>query len=311
MRTADLDLYNLLSSQLENHVATVSHIPILEEKAYKDAFIRQLIDSIRRVKYVTITAEKNYSLNVADPYVSNFNPLKAALYHFKNNNLDEAVWLIFISTHFGKSKKSGWLLTQDFYKGPNQNSILTWERVKLGSLETTTWIDNLKSHLANKAPKRVFGNHRKYESLRPDSKRPLNKVIASYISLIESHQTHENLFSLALIDAEGSKYNLFDNLYKKFRAVLSFGRTGSFDFLTMLGKLKILNAEPPKTYINQSTGPRDGCGLLFGNKSSAEYENEMFKLSESLSINPFGMQVLEDAICNWQKSPDAYTQFRG
>jgi hypothetical protein len=32
------------------------------------------------------------------------------------------------------------------------------------------------------------------------------------------------------------------------------------------------------------------------------------KLGDALGV---GMQVMEDSLCNWQKSPEAYVPFRG
>jgi len=36
----------------------------------------------------------------------------------------------------------------------------------------------------------------------------------------------------------------------------------------------------------------------------------LVQLEAELQI-PMGMQVLEDALCNWQKSPDLFVPFRG
>jgi hypothetical protein len=52
---------------------------------------------------------------------------------------------------------------------------------------------------------------------------------------------------------------------------------------------------------------------LFNNDSGADVTNAdlndwLAALEGELAI---GMQALEDALCNWQKSPDAFKGFRG
>ena len=52
-----------------------------------------------------------------------------------------------------------------------------------------------------------------------------------------------------------------------------------------------------------------GARLLFGgNNSLVSLNNWLVELGAELNV---GMQVLEDALCNWQKSPDKFRRFRG
>jgi Alpha-glutamyl/putrescinyl thymine pyrophosphorylase clade 3 len=307
----DIELFKKISLDLDNYTKNVGDLPILEDADTRNTFIMQLVDSVRRIKYVTTIANKRISSSIANPYLNGFNPLKAAVYHFRNNNLEEASWLIFLATHFGNSKDSKWLLTQDFYKGINQQQILSWSLVSSNLPSLKLWIEQRSDEVKELRPKRKFGNHRKYESLKPGN-RSIYNVFESYVSLILEYGSHNQLFRTALTEAEGCRYASFDNLYKKLSKVISFGRTGKFDYLTMIGKLGLFNIEPSKTYMSGSTGPLKGCRLLFGtNKSAVKFEEDLYKLSRSLSINPFGMQVLEDALCNWQKNQSRYVYFRG
>ena len=58
-----------------------------------------------------------------------------------------------------------------------------------------------------------------------------------------------------------------------------------------------------------STGPLKGARLLFGeNATSAALDPRLVELGAELGV---GMQVIEDALCNWQKSPDRFVPFRG
>jgi hypothetical protein len=83
----------------------------------------------------------------------------------------------------------------------------------------------------------------------------------------------------------------------------------------MMGKLGLIDVEPNSVYMNGATGPFAGAQLLFtgqlaGPLSRHELEHNLDLLDGHLNL-PFGMQILEDALCNWQKSPAAYVYFSG
>ena len=101
----------------------------------------------------------------------------------------------------------------------------------------------------------------------------------------------------------------FRELYRTMDGIASFGRTARFDYLTMIGKLRLAPIEPDSTYMQSSTGPLRGARLLFGVQASpAQLDQWLIKLDARLGV---GMQVLEDALCNWQKSPKEFIPFRG
>jgi len=64
----------------------------------------------------------------ADPSSHLFDPIRAAAFRMRKGELDEAFWLVFLSTHFGKHVRYGWELTRAVYGGSN-GEIWTWERV--------------------------------------------------------------------------------------------------------------------------------------------------------------------------------------
>ena len=108
--------------------------------------------------------------------------------------------------------------------------------------------------------------------------------------------------------ASGDPRRAFGELMRSMTAVDSFGRTAKFDFLTMVGKLKLASIEPDSPYIIGSTGPRAGAELLFGVVQRPAALNQLsIELEAKLGV---GMQVIEDALCNWQKSPDKFIPFR-
>ena len=58
-----------------------------------------------------------------------------------------------------------------------------------------------------------------------------------------------------------------------------------------------------------ATGPKRGGELLFGTqKDAATLDRWLVELNTELDV---GMQVLEDSLCNWQKSPHRFVRFRG
>jgi hypothetical protein len=95
--------------------------------------------------------------------------------------------------------------------------------------------------------------------------------------------------------------------------IARFGRLAKFDFLALLGRLDLAPIQPGSTYLRGSTGPLKGARLLIDgdpkSKSKAEALDEILQRLDAV-IN-VGMQVMEDSICNWQKSPEAFIHFRG
>ena len=57
-----------------------------------------------------------------------FDPERAALFHTRNGNPDEAIWLIFLSIHFGKHGRHGWRMLRDVYSGLGA-ARWSWDRV--------------------------------------------------------------------------------------------------------------------------------------------------------------------------------------
>lgn len=288
----------------------------LSSNSHYITFAMQLIDSIRRIKYVEIISSRDKPISPlrAEPNSSYFDPLIAARVHYESGNYDEACWLIFLSTHFGKNIKTKWKLCRDIYSGLGTNTW-TWDNVteRFGDFEY--WYRSVSSELIKARKQRQYGNHRKYETLKNDSKRSIPRVFKSYIDFIGNTRSHAARFSEAETVAQ-TPDAFFELLYSNMRSVISFGRTAKFDYLTMLRKTNLLNIEPGHLFLKGSTGPIKGCRLLFNNNKnngdSVEVLNEkLSSLSRILPIAYLRMQALEDALCNWQKSPDHYKYFGG
>ncbi|MGJ5071270.1 hypothetical protein [Bradyrhizobium oligotrophicum] len=300
-----------LLAALQEYSRTHTPLPGVDTDARKNALVSQMIESLRRIEYVKRMAIRPIDPRRADPSSALFDPLRAAIIHLRSNRLDEAIWLVFLATHFGKHIRDGWRLTRDIYR--SDGVPWTFDRVANNSTNFEVWLKQSYERLKGDGTSRRFGNHRKYETLRVDSDRGTSKVVKSYVEWVGANRRHEGL----LMDAQQSTADdakaVFDQLYRSMEAVISFGRTARFDYLTMLGKLGLANIEPGVPYLVGATGPLAGARLLFGNnKNAALRPDSLDKITADLGAHlGVGMQVMEDSLCNWQKSPDNFIAFRG
>jgi hypothetical protein len=280
----------------------------IKEEQILECLVKQIVDSERRVRYYQILASRDYDKSFTDIADKNYDPIKASLYYYGSGDIDESFWLAFLAVHFGKNAKTGWSLMQNVYSGLGTHTWM-WKNIVQDVNGFKHWLNDNKVQLASKGS---FSNHRKYESLNAYEKTGTGHVIESYINYIQTFGGHEN-WKKSIIDNNTEKandsYYLFDLFYKDLK-IARFGRTGKFDLLCTLGKLKLLPIEPGKIYLSGATGPLRGAGLLFDDDiSTSRNRNEYEKLLAQLNLRlgfPFGMQIIEDALCNWQKKPSNY-----
>jgi len=82
----------------------------------------------------------------------------------------------------------------------------------------------------------------------------------------------------------------------------------------MLFKLGLADIEPDSCHLDGSaTGPKNGAKLLLLGAMTAGVrvqllETRLFAVKDALAVT---FDVLEDALCNWQKSPMKYVFFAG
>lgn len=317
MKNSEIALGNQLQKRLIAFDANEHPLPGINDPLNLAAFVEQLIDSIRRVRYLSVMRTRPISLERSDPYSAIFDPLKAAELHQRNGNLDEACWLVFLATHFGKSLSTGWRLPRDVYGGLQQGVIWDWNTVSNKTSDFESWIISNYLNLAGSdGVSRRFGNHRKYETLKPNKPKSPNKVISTYIEWVGPTKMHIDLFQKAQRKTDADPRSVFSYLYRSMDSVASFGRTGRFDYLTMLGKMGLVSIEADSAYMHGATGPKSGGFLLFNGTrdipiKTQELDALFLRLGEYLQVGPQAMQVMEDAICNWQKSPSKFIRFNG
>lgn len=269
------------------------------------AFVWQLIDSIQRVSYVQVVRARPISASRADPQSPFFDPIRAAV-ALSAGQSEEAFWLVFLATHCGRNLRTEWRLAAELY-GASEAVPWRWARVQNDPQAYADWVQDHHETFEGK-----FGNHRKYESLKPGPK-GTGAIVRSYVDWITGFGSHAAMVAQARAQANRNARRAFGVLYEQMRAVLRFGRTGRFDYLTMLSKVGLANIEADSTYMNEATGPKRGARLLFdgqidSNTGARVLEARVAALEQHLGV---GMQVMEDAMCNWQKSPNLYQAFRG
>ena len=278
-----------------------------------DVLVGQLVESIRRVDYVARLRGRDISVRRTDPRDDMFDPLRAAIVHQRYDNVEEAFWLVFLFVHFGKHRSGGWRYAREVYGRPGARDIWDWATVSTDPDGFRDWLAENQAWLRRKGVPGGFGNHRKYESLDPYSQHGTGEAVASYVRWVAPPRTHATLIADTVSASRHDPGIAFDLLYRGMDAVSTFGRTARFEYLAMLGKLFLSPIEPASPYLSRSTGPLKGARRLFTGDPECRIAPKDLEaqLRELQSVLEVGFQVLEDALCNWQKSPRVFRAFRG
>lgn len=285
-------------------------LPGIQQQVRRDAYVRQLVDSIRRVRFVPTMAARSIHPDRADGLSPMFDPVKAAVLRLRAGDIDEACWLVFIFIHFGKHARSGYRYAREVYGALGTRAPWTFAAVSADVAGFRAWLDAHQVELTRGAG-RGFGNHRKYQSLSAYKPNGTGHAFATYVQWVRGRGNQAALIAAALQESGGNPAMAFDRLYRSMQAVRSFGRTARFDYLTMLGKLGVANIRPGSAYFSSATGPIVGARLMLqGNAnhdlSIGELDRRVAAMAQHLGV---GMQEMEDSLCNWQKSPNSYVRF--
>jgi len=241
-----------LATAIQKYAQDQKALPGVTTAARRIALVGQMVESLRRIEFVKRIVVRPVDNRRTDPASDLFDPLRAAILHHRNGDLDEAMWLVFLATHFGKHLRDGWRLLRDVYRG--NGTPWTFARVANNPAAFEAWLGEAYEWLKSDGVGRRFGNHRKYETLRTDSDRGTSKVLSSYVAWIGPNRGPAGLIADAQAISGADPKALFDELYRSMEAVLGFGRTARFDFLTMVGKLGLADIEPGIPYLVGATG---------------------------------------------------------
>lgn len=282
----------------------------LSTAARKSTWLDQLISSLRRIEYMRKLTTTQIAPSRENPHDPLFDPIRAAARLGKLGSRDGAVWMAFVATHFGKHVTDGWKLAANVLGSFGAGPIWDVGAYGNGQADFDAMLGNNQAALANTNQSGRFSNHRQYQSKKP-------QIISSVFSTFYDWQFKEGGFAQLIHKTHQrvgqNPTEVFDELYRSLNAVYGFGRLGKFDFLTMLGKLDLAPIEAGSAYIVGATGPLSGAKLLFYNSTThattaSQLSPRVDALDDYLQT---GKQVIEDSLCNWQKSPDVYVYFRG
>jgi Alpha-glutamyl/putrescinyl thymine pyrophosphorylase clade 3 len=298
------------SDALRDYEEKNGALPGIVLPEHRAVLVEELVASARRSQYFEHLLKRPGDSSVVDPSSAAFNPLSAAILQERAGNRDEAFWLVFLFVHLGKHRRSGWHLIADIYGRLDGGTLWSWDAVAADVDAFRHWLDQSVDVIKGLRPRRGFGNHRKYESLDAWSDNGTGAVVASYVGWVGTtgHDARiEQITTGATTPAER-----FDALYDSVRAVRRFGRTGAFDYCSTLAKLRLVTIEPSRACLAGATGPLSGARLLLSEPgqqlSPAALEEMLTPLRVELNV---GFDVIEDALCNWQKSPAEFKPFRG
>lgn len=308
MKARDRLRAQALDAALTQYSARVRPLAGIADAVARGVFLEQLIDSLHRVEYPRRLLGRDVSPRRADPAdAAYFDPIRAAIHHARNGDHDEACWLVFLFVAYGKGKRTGWQLIRDVYGRPGQGGRWDWPTASADPRGFDQWVVAHAGALWPPGTARPFGAHRQRESVAPSGRSG-----ATYVAWIGA-AGHRDKFARAAGANGGDRRRTFDALYHDMNAVYRFGRLARFDYVAMLGKLDLAPVEPGSTYMVGATGPVDGARLFFENDpearvAAAALDAQLADLDARLGV---GMQALEDALCNWQKSPRRYKPFTG
>jgi hypothetical protein len=307
MKESERNLAERLAEGFSNFETDSGALPGLIQIGRRDTLVRQIVDSDRRNRYVAYLLGSDLGASRTDPRSTYFDPLKASIIHTRNGDTDEAFWMVFLFVHFGRHARGGWRYAAEVYGGAGPEQVWTWTCI-VGDVEGfRDWIADNAERIQLGSPRCGFGNHRKYERLANTG-----QTISTYVEWVGASHHHLDRFDDA-IEHSADGADAFDALFRSLSGVRRFGRTAKFDYLTMIDRLGLSEIHPGRAYIGGSTGPLRGARLLFDSPSAQPSSPHALdiKVIELQAYLQVGFESIEDALCNWQKSPATFRPFRG
>ncbi|HRH49314.1 MAG TPA: hypothetical protein PLP23_11235 [Panacibacter sp.] len=258
---------------------------------------RQTNDSIRRIEiYDTY---KKRAIQAANKKLD-FNHTSIPFVLAQRPELSQinSLWILYTATYFGKSNKSKWELFNRATFSTN-GSIMLFEDIKktlehyFKYLSSFDFFDGCE-----------YSNHRKFTAKRLTGDKGVFQSMEYLVKNIDQYSVDKKMD--------------FHSMYILAQKIPNFGRLAAFDFSSSLVKCGLNIEEPQSMYAEHSTGPLDALGLLLRLTKNDSSSKAKIKLSydlmkwfiENTRIFMTG-QVLEDAICNWQKNTSSYLKYSG
>ena len=307
MNSKDRALAARLNTQLKRLVSRDDRLAGIASDPSREAFVAQVMDSHRRLRMLDMISARTPSPRRADPSHPLFHSWHGAVAEAKQGRRDEAFWLLFLGIHFGRHRHGRWRYVSALYGRLGQGGLWDWQAVSSDPSAFRDWLEtNIQGF---KQLGSGFGNHRKYESLDARSINGTGEAIETYVDWVSAEGSHDALFETAQASPDDTPEMVFERLYRSMNAVTRFGRTARFDYLSTAGRLRLLDIRPGSPFLTDATGPLTGAQRMFAStERPANLEKRVAEVAQALGI---GMDTMEDALCNWQKSPTEFIRFRG
>jgi hypothetical protein len=268
----------------------------LTQRTQRERFIGCLIASEKKFRALRMKKFSGHS----DDSKRGFHPLLAIVEDFEKSERDEAIWLAFLCIHFGWVNQDGKPSdTVRLFYGKFGKGKWDWSTVVRSPARVREWMIKLsKAQLGQLG----FENHRKYETNNPRSATGTAAVISSFVAWVAQNGNGSPWKAFdSVTKMTSTPEKAFDCLYETLK-VKRFGRTARFDLLCLLGNLDILDVSPAHCYLRNATGPKAGALLLVTGKKKGPLTRGIEKTIRQLQCYlGVSVQVLEDALCNWQK----------
>ncbi len=286
MATVPTDtLFARLAEFLHSH-----DLPGLKTQESQMRFVAKLINAQKKLRALGM---RKFA-GSADPHHKDFHALKAIIRLRERGDADEALWLLFLTIHFGQDVPK----TIRFFYGKLGMGWWHWETVRDDPEALQTWMRTNR----NKLRKLKFGNHRKRRIMDPEHERGTWTVIRSFLDWVAEHGNGSPWRAIAKYTGDSlNPGDAFDRLYETLD-IFDFGRTAKFDLLCLLGNLRIFNLSPPHCYLSAATGPRQGALLMITGRKDGKFQSDIDRTVRKLTaFLGVPVEAMEDALCNWQK----------
>jgi len=257
----------------------------------------QTFDSIRRIQiYEIYEIRAREAVKEKKSFKYTSNPFVLAQRSDLSNQ--DKVWYIYLATYFGKSNKSKWELFNraTFHR---DGSIIKFNQIQADLDKYFKYLVSFDFFLNCN-----YSNHRKFTA----------KTLTGGNGVFKSME-----YFVKNVGLYTPQYEIdFHDMYLLSQKIPSFGRLAGFDFTSSLTKCGLNVKEPTSIYANHSTGPLEALELLLkltnNDVSKASQKKLGIDLMDWFLKNSkiyMTAQVLEDAICNWQKDTVKYIRYTG
>ncbi|RYZ88511.1 MAG: hypothetical protein EOP06_10845, partial [Proteobacteria bacterium] len=118
MNKREVEQMQQVDHLIQNFESQNRRLKGIRSRTVRNVLLMQMNDAIRRIQYVRQIGSRPISPSRADPWNElMFDPLYAAKLKLQGGNVEEAFWLVYLATHFGKNKTTGWNLARKVYCG--------------------------------------------------------------------------------------------------------------------------------------------------------------------------------------------------